>query len=109
MKQLAEYTKNQYHFTLIKRVGDYAVFAGIKEDKPNTNWEVIHIRVTPAGSRIIQDPKTGKAKQLQWDAHERPPGDNEWGLHGWTCLTLESAIAKLNQLTQTLTQPTPST
>lgn len=109
MKQLTEYTKNKYHFTLIQRIDDYAVFAGIKKDKPNTNWEVIRIRVTPAGSRIIQDPETGEAKQLQWETHERPVGDSEWGNYGWTFLTLERALEKLNQLTQTLTPPTPST
>lgn len=101
MKPLTEYTKNQYHFKLVERRGDFAVFAGTKPGKDNTNWEVIHIRVTPAGSRIVHDPKKEVSLPIAWEAHERPPGDNEWGSHGWTSVDEQSAFEKLNTLTQT--------
>jgi hypothetical protein len=108
MKPLLEYIKNQYHFKLVERRGDYAIFAGNKPDKDNTNWEVIHLRVTTEGSRIVHDPKTNTDIPISWEAHERPPSDNEWGNHGWTCLTKETALIRLNALTQTLTQQPPT-
>jgi len=97
---LIEYTKNQYRFTLVQRKSNCAIFAGLKLGVRAANYEVVRLRVTPAGSRVAHDPKTNTDIPIQWGAHERLPSDKEWGSHGFTCTTLESAIDKLNTLTQ---------
>ena len=97
---LTEYTKNQYRFTLVQRKANCAIFAGVKPGVRATNYEVVRLHVTPAGSRVVSDPKLMKLIPIHWDAHERLPGDKEWGSHGFTCTSLEAAIDKLNLLTQ---------
>ena len=101
---LTEYTKNQYRFTLIQRKANCAIFAGTKPGVRAVNYEVVRLLITPSGSRVVHDPKTNTDTPIHWDAHERLPGDREWGKHGFTCTTLEASIDKLN----TLTQSTPT-
>ena len=100
MKLLTEYSKNGYHFTLVKRVEDAAIFQGVKPTSSSNNWEVIRIQKTLGGARIFTTPE-GIKKTVQFEAKEYPPSDSEWGDKGWTCLTLEAAEEKLSQLAQT--------
>lgn len=102
MKPLTHYSKNGYQFALHSKKGNYAIFIGTKDKSKSAIYEVCHLRVTPAGARIVLDEKTNTESAIAWEAHERAPGDNEWGTHGWTYLTFKSAEAKLESLTQTL-------
>jgi hypothetical protein len=98
MKQLIEYKKNGYEFKLVKREGPYAIFLGTKPNSISQNYEVIRVLVTEAGSRMVHDPKTDTDMEITWEAHERPPGDNEWGTRGWTYGNSKEALAKFNSL-----------
>lgn len=76
MKQLTEYKKNGFSYTILKRKGQVALAHGISTT--SETWEVIHIRQNEAGERF------GK----MFEASESPPGNNEWGSRGFTCSSL---------------------
>ena len=105
MKPLTEYTKNGYDFVLHKKIGEWAIFIGTKPTSKSANYEVCHLRITPAGSRIVPGKIAGTTVQIDWEDHERPVGDKEWGVHGFTCLSLEEAQTKLHTLTNQTTKP----
>ena len=100
MKLLTEYSKNGYHFTLVKRVEDAAIFRGRKPTSPSNNWEVIRIQKSLGGLKTFHTTES-KPVEVMFEPKEYPPGDNQWGDKGWTCLTLEAAEEKLSQLAQT--------
>lgn len=97
MKPLTEYTKNGYHFSLIKRQGDAAIFRGVIDSSHSINWEVICIQKSAGGPRIFNTPKNSPV-EVVFEPKEYPPGNNEWGTKGWTCLSLEAAEEKLQLL-----------
>lgn len=99
MKHLTEYVKNGYSFKLVQRQGNIAIFLGTKPNSISQNYEVIKVQTTEAGSRIVVSDKTGESLPIAWEAHERPPGDNQWGTLGWTYGNSKEALSKFNSLT----------
>lgn len=97
MKALTEYTKNGYHFSLVKRQGDVAIFRGVKDFSPSINWEVIYIQNSPGGPRIFNTTENTPV-EVMFEPKEYPPSNNQWGEKGWTCLSLEAAQAKMEEL-----------
>jgi len=95
MKTLEQYSKNGYGFTLIKRIGNFALFIGTSPISRNVNYEVIEIQshdgMNIAGKDIAPA--------------EYAPGNNAWGAKGWTLLTLEDAEAKLEELVNSYSVP----
>jgi len=89
MNELTEYSKNGFKFTLLKRVGDIALFCGTKPGSNHANWELIKIQshegMTIAGKEIAPA--------------EYAPGNNQWGAKGWTFLRSYPALAKMEELT----------
>lgn len=100
MKPLTEYRKNGYDFSLFKRDGDVAIFRGVKDSSPSTNWEVVCIQKNPGGARIFHTPEK-EVIEVMFEPKEYPPSDNDWGAKGWTCLTQEDAEAKMQLLLAT--------
>jgi hypothetical protein len=76
-----------FEFTQLERNGQIAIF---RKSKPAYHhYEVVIIqceqeRTFPNG--------------LTTPAHERMPGNEEWGWHGWSCQDFDRAIAKFNSL-----------
>jgi hypothetical protein len=88
MKTLATaFSRDGFEFEVIERNGPIAIF---RKSKPTYHhYEVVIIqceqeRTFPNG--------------LTTPAHERMPGNEEWGWHGWTCSDFDRAIAKFNSL-----------
>lgn len=99
MKRLTRYSKNGYQFELINRKGLNAIFLGTKTGSQSLNYEVVRLREVMEGSRIVRDKVSGTESKINWEAHESTPGDNEWGVRGWTYSTLLEAEAKLESIT----------
>jgi len=89
MKRLAEQFETLgFTFKQLKREGRVALFERYKIAKPH--YEVIVIQESPElelWGRITP-------------AHERMPGAETWGTHGFTYLNLEEAEEKFNQLVE---------
>lgn len=84
------YGKNGYHYEQVIRDGDIAIFK--QRLRPGVGclaYEVIRIQVKPEVT--IMDKVTPE--------REVAPGNEEWGLMGWTFPTLERAKAKMRELT----------
>ena len=83
------YRKNTFHYEQITRDGDIAIFKQrLREGVGCLAYEVIVIR---------KDPEREIAGVVI-PAHERAPGNEEWGRFGWTFPTLERARAKMKEL-----------
>jgi hypothetical protein len=83
------YRKNGFTYELITREGDIAIFQ--QRLRPGAGclaYEVIIVQKDPdrtiAGAFI--------------PAHERAPGNPDWGRYGWTYPTLVRAKAKMSEL-----------
>ena len=88
MKLLTEYKRNGYNFTMLARLGDYAIFRGESETCAE-NYEVIE----------IQSHQGREVHGTFCPPSEYPPSNNQWGTKGWTSNDYESAEAKFKQLT----------
>jgi len=88
MKTLETYTRNGYTFTLVKRLGNHAVFRGVRKNGTVTTYETI--KVLSHNGREIHGKKIPPA--------EYAPCDATWGSKGWTYTTEEMAINALDML-----------
>lgn len=97
MKSLGTaYKKNTFYFEQVERQGQIAIFK--QRLRPGVGclaFEVIRIREEP--ERIIQG--------VTIPAHERAPGNEEWGRHGWTYPTIDDARAKMRALVAEAKEP----
>jgi hypothetical protein len=74
MKQLTEYKKHGYNFSIIHREGDLAIAKGERKDSQFDNWEVFFIQK-----------HNGLMMGANWvDAAEFCPSNSTWGIKGWT-------------------------
>lgn len=81
MKQLTNYYKNGYDFTIVKREGNLAIAKGISRLHGGDNWEVIKIQS-----------HNGLMMGSNWvDASEFCPSSEQWSTKGWTALNAEHA------------------
>ena len=90
MRALTEYKKNGYDFRITTRVGNLAIATGRKDGCADANYEVIEIQ-SHNGREIA-----GKF----FEPAEFPPSSEQWGTKGFTCLTLDDALAKLEILSK---------
>ena len=83
------YAKNGYHFNLVLRDGDVAVYAQCH--RPNGTpvayevFKVKRVKETIMFGRVIP-------------AHEAVPSNEEWGTKGWTIMDLHEAKRRAYQL-----------
>ena len=73
-------------YTLIHREGDYGIF----HTKNPNGWEVI---------KILKRKKVGNFKGIQMGeiGDEYVPSPSQWGMYGWTALSLEHAYEILER------------
>ena len=90
MKRLIEYKKNGYSFTLVKRLGDNAIFRGTRTDHGETSqsYEVI----------MIQSHNGLNIHGNESPAAEYRPSDSQWGSKAWTYQTIEKAQEKFDEI-----------
>lgn len=86
MKTLkTEFDKRGFHYKQIWRDEGYAIYS---QTKYRTHYEVIRIR-------IAKDYELGG---VQIEGGEMYPGDNKWGVDGFTVFTKERAFAKVEEI-----------
>lgn len=90
MKLLPEVIRRDgYTHTMIIRKGDVAVFDMRHERSKTPRFEVIKIRSVPAFA----------IRGVAYEAREALPLDKDWGLHGWTYVTLDAAMLHFETIT----------
>jgi len=83
------YRKNTFHYELVQREGDIAIFKQrLRPGEGCLAYEVI----------IIQKDPDREFAGVLVPAHERAPGNAEFGKKGWTYPTLDRAKAKMREL-----------
>jgi hypothetical protein len=86
MKPLpTQFTKQGFEFTQIKRVGMLAIYVKQSLHNKGSTYEVI--RVQSHNGRTI----AGK----YFEPAEYFPSSEQWGTHGFTCRTMESAEKRM--------------
>jgi hypothetical protein len=86
------YRKNGFHYELVKRRGDIALFRQCyAPGDGGFAYEVIIVQKDP--ERVIAD--------VTIPAHERAPGNEEFGKKGWAYVSRERAEAKMTELMKT--------
>lgn len=90
MKPLGNtFSKNGFHYQLVTRHDDIAIFRQSRE--PNSKcfaYEVFFVK------KAKECAIAGKVIE----AHEAVPGNEEWGVKGWTFSTLEEARQRMRKL-----------
>lgn len=88
MEKLKEqFRKHGYDYSMVNRSDIAAIFQQSDAGKVIA-FEVIKVRISKACHTFGKD----------YPEREIYPGDNEWGLYGWTYKTLADAQARFNQL-----------
>lgn len=83
MKLLPEVIRRDgYTHTMIIRKGDVAVFDMRHKRSKTPRFEVVKIRKLPACL----------LRGVAYEAREALPLDKDWGLHGWTYVTIAAAM-----------------
>jgi hypothetical protein len=79
------YTRDGINFTQIDRIGNVCLLKGAYQHTPDHHTYEVHIlRMKPA------HPESADAgKQLLMS-----PSTEEWGIYGWTYLTLQDAVKR---------------
>ena len=83
------YRKNSYDFFLVKREGDVAIFEQKDNDKLIA-YEVFEIRKQ----------KAAEFGNVKYEAKEKCPGNEEWGINAYTVHTYEAALERMAPQTQ---------
>lgn len=80
----------QYPYTLtqLKRIGRYAIYQR-RELSGILSWEVI---------KVVEKPKGQKLNGRYYPPHETYPGASQWGIMGWTDLSLKAAEERFERL-----------
>jgi len=89
MKQLEKsFSRKKFQYDQVIRKGNLAIYTQTHIESKSQTFEVIVIKshngYEIAGTRI--------------EPAEVYPGDNQWGILGWTCQTLDAAKNKLKTL-----------
>lgn len=88
MKPLIEYTKNGHHFTIWHREENLAIFHGRSKAGNSETWELIKVQS-----------HNGRDIAGKWfDAAEYPPSNEQWGIAGWSFVSRNDAMVKMQEL-----------
>jgi hypothetical protein len=99
---LTEYQKNSFHYQLVERRGDWAIFrqSGKKDSTAPFDvgmaWEVFKIKVSKYAEWTVTD-KDGNKTLLKAEPKECAPSDESFGHYAWSCHTLKRAYEKLEE------------
>jgi hypothetical protein len=82
------FTYDGYEHVLIERSGRRAIFSKARPQGPIRCYEVV--RLGYRGAEII--------KGKHYPARETYPRSEDWGVTGWTCMTLGDARKKMGEI-----------
>ena len=89
MKILTKYRKNGFDFKQVDRVGNVMLAHGIGgSEDPSQTFEVI----------IVQSHDGRELHGNHYPPAEYPPSNEQWGMKGWTFMTMDGAIGKFDEL-----------
>lgn len=83
--------RNGFKHTVLRRDGMVALVERQHSAVSLPHWEVVKIRVSP--EKLV-----GERAYTEAEVY---PSSERWGTDGWTYTTLEDAMAKFDELTQT--------
>jgi len=86
-----QFTHDGYVLRLVERSGDSAIFSQARPSQPIRAFEVVRLENRPAEN----------VRGTWYPAREIYPRSEAWGIRGWTCLTLDAARRKLQDINQT--------
>lgn len=88
MKKIEKtFSSKGFEFKQIMRDGDMAIYEKCAPGSKNPNYELIHI--TSHNGYVIGGNKIPPSEVY--------PSDTQWGVHGWTYVTLKDAKSKLKE------------
>lgn len=96
---LTTYTKNSFHYQLVERRGDWAIFRqSAKKDSTapldvGMAWEVFRIKVSKGGEMTVKG--ADGPVVVKFEPKESPPSDESFGSGAWSCCSLSRAYEKL--------------
>ena len=96
IKKIPEaYGENGFQYTLVRRDGEYAIYSQDKNGKILA-YELVKVREYP-NDYHFKDKKTGEILWTVKAGSERLPSTREWGMFGWTFLTIEECLSKIKK------------
>lgn len=84
------FTHDGFHFSMVKRVGNVALFRKTKPNHSRLSFEVVIIKTHPAKTLF------GRT----YPARESMPPSEQWGQAGWSYLNREAAERRFARLTE---------
>lgn len=81
-----------FYFKCLKRVGDIALYEKSSTDGVGKWWEVVVIRKQEASDNLIG------GVVVHFEAKERYPSDEQFGVDGWCYSTLSAAEKKFSDM-----------
>ncbi len=88
------YNKNGYAFKKIKREGDVAIYEQSHQESPLNRYEVFEIRRQEAT----------EFNGVKYEAKERCPSNEEWGVNAYTCFDLGRAEQIMQDIKHAITE-----
>lgn len=89
----AEFDSRGFHFSQLKKVGDFAIFQKISLKHGHTSYEVVHIQ--KHDTYFLKD-KAGKSVEIP--AAFSYPSSSSWGVLGFTYNSLPEAEIRLDKM-----------
>lgn len=82
-----EFTAHKSTFKMLSRVGDTALYERSSK-AGNKEWEVVKIRIK----------KEQTIGEYEYPEQEQYPSASQWGVYGWTSMSLENAKKKFEEV-----------
>jgi hypothetical protein len=104
MEPLTNFIKNGFHYQLVTRKGDWAIFKQclnkpLLESDPSKGmaWEVFKIHVSKEAEMLVKNVE-GKEILIKFEPKECGPSNEDFGRHNaWSCPSLSRAYEKLEE------------
>jgi hypothetical protein len=87
------FSSNPLIYKQIVRKNQYAVYERVDHNGKRMDYEAVKIRMIPKGTSIFNQPPS-------LDDKERYAATSSWGKMGFTCVTEERALQKLEEIIQ---------
>ena len=83
-----------WKFKRVDRIRDFAMYEKVDGESGRSYWEVVKIRRDKGGKFIMG------GKEVEFEAKERYPSDEEFGVTGWCFATLDAAKTRYRELVE---------
>jgi hypothetical protein len=104
MEPLMNFQKNGFHYQLVERRGDWAIFkqcaqTPTPDPKCAMAWEVFRIHVSKEAEMLVKN-KEGEQVLVKFEPKECGPSNEQFGNNAFSCNSLQRAYEKLEECIQ---------